>query len=94
MAYGTLSFTLAKAAKELAATSSLPALRLTLIRGEALRLPRGTSGLRVISGNAWLSIGRDDSVLRSGENFALPKGLRNPAVVSALGEEELFLVVE
>ena len=94
MAYGTMSLSLTKAAKDLIATSSLPALRLTLIRGEALRLPRETSRLRVLSGNAWLSLGGEDRVLQSGESLALPPALRYPAIVSALGEEELFLVVE
>jgi hypothetical protein len=85
---------LSRAAEELAARSSPAVLRLTLLRGETLRLPRGTRSVRVLRGRAWLGAGSEEMVLVCCESFACSPACRYPVLVTAIGEEELSIVVE
>jgi hypothetical protein len=87
------AFALSRYAGEGLSTSSLAALRLTLVRGETLRLPRGSLSLRVVSGRAWIGSGSEEAVLRQGESAPIPEAPRYPCLVSAIGEEELSIVV-
>jgi hypothetical protein len=65
-------------------------LRVVLVQGEALRLPRSTAALAVLSGTAWVSQAGRESVLQAGEQF-LPADGRDAVVVSALGSLPLLL---
>jgi len=64
-------------------------LRLALIAGEELRLPRTLVALRVLSGRAWVSSEGSDLVLEAGDEFKVARA-RHAAIVSALGAEPLF----
>ncbi len=83
-----------RADQELAWGASPAPLRLTMLRGETLRLPRGSGHLRVVRGRAWLSSGRAEEVLVGGACLDLPAEPRFPLLVTAIGEEELSIVVE
>ncbi len=65
-------------------TSRAAALRLMLLRSEALRVPKRLSRLRVLSGTAWISLDGRDLVLEAGQTVELAE-LKTPAVVSAIG---------
>jgi hypothetical protein len=88
------SLSLSRAAAEAAASPSLPVLRLTMLRGETLRLPRGSKSVRVLGGRAWLSSGIEEKVLVRCESFDCGAACRYPVLVTAIGEEELSIVVE
>ncbi len=64
--------------------SEAAALRLVLLRTEALSVPERIKRLRVLSGNAWISLDGRDLILAAGNTFELP-ALKRPAVVSAAG---------
>jgi hypothetical protein len=66
-------------------------LRLALLRGELLRVPRSARHLSVLSGRAWVSFGQDDLIVCRGESLSLGQRSRSPALVSALGDEALFV---
>jgi hypothetical protein len=66
-------------------------LRLTLVRGELLKLPDSARSLAVLSGAAWISHEGRDLVLRAGEGLSFERGSGPPALLSALGEEALFI---
>jgi hypothetical protein len=68
-------------------------LRLTLIRGEALRVPRTVSRLRVLSGVAWVSFEGEDILQGRGEVLSLPGGSRHDAVISSTGDDPLFFEI-
>ncbi len=59
-------------------------LRLVLLPGEVLRMPRGRASLRVLSGTAWVTRSGIDTVVSAGESATVPAS-RDPAVISALG---------
>ncbi len=65
-------------------------LRVVLVEGEALRLPRGTTQMRVLTGSAWISQAGRDSFVQAGERFH-PAGGRDPAVLSPLGRVPLLV---
>jgi hypothetical protein len=69
-------------------------LRLTLLRGEALRVPKASRALRVLSGTAWVSLEGEDLVLARCESLSLPGRRGHQAVVSSAGEEALLLELE
>ena len=69
-------------------------LRLTLIRGEALRLPRRAARLRVLEGTAWVSLEGEDILLHCCESLPLLRRRGHEAVVSATGEGELRLELD
>jgi hypothetical protein len=65
-------------------------LRVVLVEGEALRLPRESAVLRVLSGTAWVSQAGLDTLVQAGERFAQVCGA-DPAVISPLGRVPLLL---
>jgi hypothetical protein len=54
-------------------------------KGEARRLPRTALTIRILSGEAWITLDDQDLVARGGETVTLPVG-RFPAIISALGK--------
>jgi hypothetical protein len=65
------------------------ALRILLLPGEVLALPRSSSRIRVLSGAAWVSKGGRDLLLATGERMDTARGRDRP-VVSGLGTEVLL----
>jgi hypothetical protein len=72
-----------------------PMLRLVLYKGEVCRLPQDCKGIKVLSGNAWVTVTGKDITLAQGEktslisekNFILVSPLRNaPLVFEAWGD--------
>ena len=62
--------------------------RMSLSDREAFTLPRQVRFVRVLSGTAWVSIGREDVVIRPQETLYLTQ--RQPgAIVTALGKQRL-----
>lgn len=69
-------------------------LRITLLPGELLRIPKRTAHVRIISGNAWISAGGSDTILRPGERYSRSKRLRRPVIVVAMGSDKLFFELD
>jgi hypothetical protein len=67
-----------------------PPLRVVLMEGEALKLPRGSTSLRVLSGTAWVSHAGQDLFVPAGQRFRAAHGT-DSAVVSALGGVPLLV---
>ena len=65
-------------------------LRVVLMEGEALKLPRGSVLLRILSGTAWISQDGRDTFLRAGERFR-PAAASDAAVVSPIGTPPLLV---
>ncbi len=65
-------------------------LRLVLLPGEALRMPRGKARLRVLSGTAWVTRAGMDIALGAGESLDVTAS-RNTAVFSGLGGQPLMV---
>ena len=65
-------------------------LRVVLVEGEALKLPRGSTTLQILSGTAWVSQAGLDTLLEAGDRFR-PAESSDPAVVSPLGTLPLLL---
>ena len=65
-------------------------LRIVLLPGEVLRLPRVRALLRVLSGAAWITRAGEDTVVSEGERVAVP-AVRDPAVISGLGARPLMV---
>jgi hypothetical protein len=94
MSVAAFALTPSRAAEELASSPSLSVLRLTMLRGETLRLPRGTASVRVLRGRAWLGSGTQEKVLVCCESCSCRPTPRHPILVTAIGDEELSIVVE
>lgn len=74
-------------------SANLPAvspLRLVLVQGEALRLPRSRTSIRVLAGSAWITQDGEDRFLLPGEAMTAAAG-RDGVVISALGARPLLL---
>ena len=69
-------------------------LRLTLMRGEALRLPRNARRLRVLSGKAWVSMRGEDIVLDDCQSLHLAARRQDGPVVSAAGDQALLIELD
>ncbi len=54
------------------------AIRLVLLRGEAMSVPKWLSRLRVLTGTAWISVDGRDMIVTEGQSVELP-GLKKPA---------------
>jgi hypothetical protein len=54
-------------------------------KGEARRLPQTPLTIRILSGEAWITLDEEDVFARGGESVTLAMG-RFPAVISALGK--------
>lgn len=60
--------------------------RMTITEKEAFTLPKSVRSIRVISGTAWVSVGREDIIVRPAETLFLN---RSGVVVTALGQKRL-----
>lgn len=69
--------------------------RRVLIHGEAYRLPKDTSGLRVRAGRAWLSVGGEDFILGRRDEMRLGSGEAKSdfGVVSPVGRVPLLIEI-
>ncbi len=65
-------------------------LRLVLLPGEALGMPRGKARLRVLSGTAWITRSGMDIALGAGESLGVTPS-RDSAVISGLGGQPLLV---
>ena len=74
------------------APSKASVLRVVLLSGDALRIPRVSSHLRVLTGTAWVSQGGEDRVLEAGQCYKVPGGGDRP-IVSGLRGEPLLVEV-
>ena len=74
-----------------AAAQSAP-LRLVLLAGEVVRVPRGRRAIRSLAGTAWVTAGGSDIILCAGQEHAL-QGVPDHAVVSGVGTQPLLLEV-
>jgi hypothetical protein len=70
-------------------TTAPAPLRILLLPGEVLALPRGPSPVHVLSGTAWVTQGGRDFVLERGQRMEHVRGRDRP-VVSGLGTEALL----
>lgn len=75
-----------------AAGSDDAPLRVVLVQGEALRLPRSRTSIHVLAGSAWITQRGEDRFLMAGEAMTAAAGA-DRAVVSALGAQPLLLEV-
>jgi hypothetical protein len=64
-------------------------LRIVLVQGEALSVPRTLSTVRVLSGKAWISMNGRDVLLSAGEQSDVGRS-RNGSVISAVGSQALL----
>lgn len=60
--------------------------RMTLTEQDAFTLPQKVRLIRVISGTAWVSVGREDVIVRPAETLYLNKP---GVVITALGQRRL-----
>jgi len=74
------------------AESTVAPLRVVLVEGEVLRLPRSRASIRVLAGSAWITQRGEDRFLKAGEAMTAAAGA-DCAVVSALGGQPLLLEV-
>jgi hypothetical protein len=94
MIYGGLSVPIGEVFGGLATDRGERSLRLALLHGEAIRVPKAAARMRVLSGKAWVTFNGEDVLLGSGEGLALPSKPRYAPVVSAVGEEPLFFEMD
>jgi hypothetical protein len=80
------------AARGVAATQSRPVLRIALLPGELLRIPRARTHLHVLSGTAWISECVRDVVAERGSCVRLARS-RHPALVSGARNQPLLLEI-
>jgi hypothetical protein len=72
-----------------AAGAAAAALRVVLLPGESLRLPRACAAIRVLAGSAWITEDGNDFVLEAGARYR-PRHRRPAPVVTAVGAEPLL----
>ncbi len=60
--------------------------RMTISEKDAITLPKRARFIRVISGTAWVSVGREDVIVRPAETLFLNKP---GVVITALGQKRL-----
>ena len=80
------------AARGIAATESRRVLRIALLPGELLRVPRSRRHLHVLSGTAWISHNACDIVAERGACVGLARS-RSPALVSGAGGAPLLFEI-
>ena len=88
---GLLLSGVGRGSREAAGAADAP-LRVVLVQGEALKLPRGSALLCVLTGAAWVSQAGQDLFLPAGERFH-PQPDADAAVVSPLGGVPLLLEI-
>jgi hypothetical protein len=80
------------AARGVAAKESRPVLRIALLPGELLRMPRFRRHIHVLSGTAWISECNRDIVAERGSCVGLLRA-RHCALVSGLGAQPLLFEI-
>jgi hypothetical protein len=89
----TAEMTLLFQGVERAVSATTPSvLRLVLLPGETLRIPRTYASITALSGTAWITRGGKDILLTSGERCEL-RAARDCTVISAIGSEALLFEV-
>jgi quercetin dioxygenase-like cupin family protein len=66
-------------------------LRVVVYSQEVYHLPAASQGIKVVSGQAWLTIGGKDIIVKAGDRVLLNSS--DMALISALGTETLMLEV-
>ncbi len=93
MSSDTMSISLGELAHDSAHSDR--SLRLTMVHGEVLRVPKSARKLRVLSGQAWVSFEGKDIILDRGESLMLPRSARHEAIVSVTEHADaLFFELE
>lgn len=92
MSSADISMIFQGAARGVAATSTRPVLRIALLPGELLRIPRARKHMHVLSGTAWISECARDTVAERGSCIELSSP-RHPALVSGLGAQPLLFEI-
>ncbi len=67
-------------------------LRVVLLSGDALRIPRPSSHLRVLTGTAWVSQGGKDRILEAGQCYKV-RSMADCAIVSGLKGEPVVVEI-
>jgi hypothetical protein len=67
-------------------------LRVVLVQGEVLRLPRSRTSVRALAGRAWITRCGEDILLEAGQAMTATAD-SDCVVVSALGSQPLLLEV-
>ncbi len=80
------------AARGITATDTRRILRIALLPGELVRVPRSHKHLHVLSGTAWISDNARDVVADRGACVGLSRS-RNSALVSGVGGQPLLLEI-
>jgi hypothetical protein len=60
--------------------------RMTISEKDAITLPKRARFIRVLSGTAWVSVGREDMIVRPAETLFINKP---GVVITALGQKRL-----
>jgi hypothetical protein len=90
MSSADISMILQNAARGVTATASRPVLRIALLPGELLQVPRERRQMHVLSGTAWVSECGLDTVADCGSCVNFLRS-RHPALVSGMrGRPVLF----
>ncbi|HUI71240.1 MAG TPA: hypothetical protein VL354_12040 [Spirochaetia bacterium] len=92
MSSADIALVFKNAAKTVPATESRPVLRIALLPGELLRIPRGRRHVHVLSGTAWISECTKDTVADRGSCVRLARS-RHPALVSGAGSKPLLFEI-
>ncbi len=71
------------------AASLLPTLRITLVKGEHMHVPKTATRINVLSGRAWVSLRQMDEIVDEGKKLSLP-GTRSNAIISTIGCQVVF----
>ena len=80
------------ALRGIAAKESRPVLRIALLPGELLRVPRTRKHLHVLTGTAWVSDCGRDIVAERGACVPLERS-RHPVLVSGAGSKPLLFEI-
>ncbi|MGO9409215.1 MAG: hypothetical protein ACLQCB_00540 [Spirochaetia bacterium] len=92
MSGADISMIFQNAARGVAAKEARPVLRLALLPGELLRIPRARRHVHVLSGTAWISECVRDVVADRGACVGLSRS-RHPVLVSSLGAQPLLFEI-
>ena len=87
-----ISMIFQSATRGVVAKESRPVLRIALLPGELLRVPRARTHLHVLSGTAWISDGGRDILADRGSCVALSRS-RSSALVSGMRDTPLLVEI-
>jgi len=75
-----------------ATKESRPVLRIALLPGELLRIPRARRNIHVLSGTAWISESGRDMVADRGTSVGFSRS-RHPVLVSGVGAQPILFKI-